>query len=169
MAKPGPKKTPTPVLRLRGSRLVKHRKDIEIKSQRPRCPVWLSTVAKREWRRIVPILGNMGILAEIDREMLALYCEAHADYLEAKALVMGVLVKTAEKTVTKTDGTTVKSGGTLIQHPALSIRNQAWKRLKDICAEFGMSPSSRTGLGNVQMSVKDNNKARFFESPRGHA
>ncbi len=163
MAKPGPKKTPTPVLRLRGSRHVRHRKDMKVKSHRPARPVWLSSVARKEWDRIVPILENLGILAPIDREMLALYCEAHADYLEAKALVKSLLVKTGEKTTKKKDGSIVMSGGNVIQHPALSIRNQAWKRLKDICAEFGMSASSRTGIGNVQTVVKNDAKAKFFE------
>src|SRR4030042_1883827 len=50
----------------------------------PSCPPHLSEDAKREWERVVPLLEKLGLLSEIDRGALALYCQAWGRWLEAE-------------------------------------------------------------------------------------
>lgn len=150
MGRRGPKKTPTKVLKLRGSWRGKKRPAERTGAyKRPAMPQFLTGDARREWIRILPILEKMGVLAEVDRTMLALYCKCYAEWREADDLVKSLLIKT--------------TGGNIIQHPALSIRTAAWERLRKICAEFGLSPSSRTGLAVTPKSRDTADKSRFFE------
>ena len=97
----------------------------------------LSKKAQAEWRRIVPELQRAGILTRLDRTTLALYCQAYSDYVESlemfeKPWPTTPLFETKNKNV--------------VQHPALSIRNKAFKTLVSIAAEFGLSPSSRSKI-----------------------
>jgi P27 family predicted phage terminase small subunit len=152
MSKPGPRPTPTRVLKLRGSWRAKKRNDIIVTPGRPACPIWLKAEAKKEWIRIVPILQEMGILAKIDREMLALYCEAHARYLKISKYVARL----------KTEYIKAKNGR-IYKHPAVTELNAAQKWLRQMASEFGMSASSRTGLGKVDAGKPDQTKAKFFK------
>jgi len=149
MAKRGPKPTPTKILRLRGSRLADNRHDENMGEYvRPEMPEYLTGLAKTEWERIVPKLENMGLLAEVDQTMLALYCTVFAEWREADSLVESPVIMT--------------TNGNKIQHPAQSIRTNAWERLKKVCAEFGMSPAARTGLAILPKVKKEDDKGRFF-------
>ena len=38
------------------------------------------------------------------------------------------------------------TNGNIIQNPSVGIRNKAWLQIVKICQQFGMTPSSRTGL-----------------------
>lgn len=165
----GPKKTPKDVLARRGSWRAKKvkkkrappRKPMKPKPKlsiikveggykRPAMPQYLTGDARTEWKRIVPILEDMGVLAEADRTMLAIYCKCYAEWREADELVKSLLIVTANKNV--------------IQHPALSIRRNAENRLKVLGAEFGLSPSSRTGLAvTPPKSQQKEGKSRFFD------
>jgi P27 family predicted phage terminase small subunit len=51
---------------------------------KPSCPPHLSTVAKTEWKRICGILYDMGVITQIDRAVLAGYCQAYARWAEAE-------------------------------------------------------------------------------------
>ena len=44
---------------------------------------WLCDVAKSEWRRIVPILNEIGIVSSLDQAHVMVYCNAFAGYVEA--------------------------------------------------------------------------------------
>ena len=155
MAKPGPKKTPKRVLKLRGSWRADLAKDDETPVGRPECPAWVKGEAKKEWDWICDNLESMGILAVIDRTMLELYVTAYIEWRKA--------CKDVKKTTEKT-----KNGNT-IQSPELSIRNKAWDRLKKVCAEFGMSPAARTGIAINPKQPAANDKSRFFNKNKGSA
>ncbi|MGE3913738.1 MAG: phage terminase small subunit P27 family [Chloroflexota bacterium] len=60
-------------------------------------PRELSEEAKAEWRRIVPVLEEAGLLNTIDRALLIRYCCAWADWLELQGLIQqsGKLLKGA--------------------------------------------------------------------------
>jgi P27 family predicted phage terminase small subunit len=98
----------------------------------PTCPRDLSAVAKREWKRIAPILAAMGLLSTIDRAALAGYCEAWATWIEAQKALQkhGVIIKS--------------KSGYFMQSPYMAVANKAFEQMRLMLAEFGMSPSSRT-------------------------
>jgi P27 family predicted phage terminase small subunit len=100
----------------------------------PPCPKFLNKAARAEWRRVTPLLHEVGLLAQIDRAALAAYCQAWGRWVETEQL----LSKT---------GTLVKSpNGYPMPHPLLAIANKAMMQMRALLLEFGMSPSSRSRL-----------------------
>ncbi len=96
-----------------------------------KCPPDVKGVARREWNRIAPKLFDAGLLTDLDRSPLALYCDA-----------WGRLVKSQKQI--KQFGEVVKSPkGYPIQNPWLAVLNKATEQLLKSGAEFGMSPVSR--------------------------
>ena len=115
MAKRGPKPTARPILQLRGSwRGNQGGTVLQGDQKRPARPYWLVGAGRKEWDRVAPKLFAEGLLSELDRVPLALYCQAYADYLDAIGLVKSPLIKT--------------TNGNIIQNPAVAVANQAWKR-----------------------------------------
>jgi len=125
--------------RLRGTEYRDRRKPSEVTGGRPKVPDHLSEDAKKEWRRIIPLLEQRGTLSRADGASIALYCETHARWLQAKRDVAdhGIIVVT---TVLDRNGEQVTSRK---QNPALKIAENAERSLRAFLREFGMTPSSR--------------------------
>lgn len=100
----------------------------------PYVPRHLNDEAKREWRRIIKVLMDLGLYTEVDRAALAMYCQAWGRWVEAeRELVKQGAVLTSDK-------------GNLYQNPWLHVANKAWEQMRKVLAEFGLSPSSRSRL-----------------------
>ena len=97
---------------------------------------------------MAPKLFEAGLLTDLDRVPLALYCQAYGDYLEAKSLCASPLIKT--------------TNGNIIQNPGVGIMNGAWKRCLDAAARFGMTPSDRGSVQPVDKPGADDGKRKFF-------
>ncbi len=63
------------------------RKSVKAAPCAPTPPTWLSVEAKAEWRRVVPELDAMGVLARVDRAVLTLYCDAWARFVTVARLL----------------------------------------------------------------------------------
>lgn len=98
----------------------------------PSCPSWLGREAKREWRRIVPELEQLGLLSRIDRSALAAYCQAYGEWWEM------------EREIQKNGRVQVTDTGYEVIRPCVGIRDRALDRMYRYLREFGLSPSSRT-------------------------
>ena len=83
--KTGRPPTPTPLRLLRGNPQHRPINDQEPKPTpiAPRCPSWLSPVAKRHWRALAPELERIGVLTTIDVGAFAGLCESWAQFREA--------------------------------------------------------------------------------------
>ena len=152
MGRRGPRPTPTTTLRLRGSWRANTRPgEPRPELSTPTCPDHLTTAAQDEWKRIVPQLERLGLLSQLDRAALALYCVAYGRWATAEKdlAVLGLVVKTKD--------------GNLIQNPYLWIANRAAKQMHEMLAEFGMTPSSRTRLSVTPPTEADSAKQRFFK------
>ncbi len=100
----------------------------------PRCPAMLKGEARKEWDRMMALLYDLGLVANLDRSTLAQHCKAWARWVEAEANV-------------DAQGTIVKSpNGYPIQNPYLSVSNQAAKQMQSLLSEFGLSPAARHRL-----------------------
>ena len=110
----------------------------------PKCPAHLNTPAKREWGRVSKVLHKLGLLTEIDRAQLALYCQAWGRWIEAEDAL-------------KKHGTIVKAPktGWPIQSPYLAVANKAMEQMQRALSEFGMSPASRTRVRGADTSSGD--------------
>jgi P27 family predicted phage terminase small subunit len=98
------------------------------------CPPELGPVARQEWDRIAGALTAVGRLTVLDRALLAAYCNAYAQWLEA--------VEALEKY-----GAVMKSpSGYPVQSIYVSIANRQVEIMIRIAAEFGFTPASRSRL-----------------------
>lgn len=100
----------------------------------PKCPSWLDKEAKREWKRMAPELEKLGLLTVIDGTAFAAYCQAYSRW------------RAAEETLQK-HGTVFKTpSGYIQQLPQVSIARNYAKLMKDFCAQFGMTPATRSSI-----------------------
>src|SRR5258708_3639509 len=102
---------------------------------RPGMPVGLSKAGKKEWRRIVPELEDMGILTVVDGPILGLWCEAVADVERATFEI-------------DRDGMTFKNpeSGLIKAHPAVAMRKAAQATMQKIANDYGLTPAARTRI-----------------------
>lgn len=129
---PGPSRTPKKILEARGSWLAKVRQgEPEPPVERPSCPAFLKGEAKREWNRQCVQLRRLGIIAKCDRAVLAAYCLAWEEFIEAEAWIA------------QHGHTTVTENGYVTTHPLVYVRNNAADRLLKLSDRFGFSPAAR--------------------------
>jgi P27 family predicted phage terminase small subunit len=83
--------------------------------------------ARDEWRRLVPLLRDAGLLTQVDRGALVGLCQQWSAYLGAHARL-------------RTEGPTA---------PALGLQDRALTHCLRLWAEFGLTPSSRTKLAHI--------------------
>lgn len=99
-----------------------------------RCPSWLETEAKKEWKRLAPALEAMGILTTVDISAFAGYCQAFARWKEAEEFISqhGSIFQTPS--------------GYVQQVPQVSIAQQNLKIMQSFCSEFGLTPATRSRI-----------------------
>ena len=114
----------------------------------PGMPAWLSTEARNEWRRVVPELDKLGLLAKVDRGALAAYCETWATFVAATHLVHehGIVYMRKVDEVTDMDGRVIEIHVAPAKNPALIVARDAAAQIRAFCSEFGLTPSARTRI-----------------------
>jgi len=121
---------------------------------------FLNDDAKVEWGRIFGILYEAGVLTEVDRAVLAAYCQSYGvwaqaereiDKLQQSSVLNGLILRTKE--------------GNFIQQPLLGIANRARGDMVKYASEFGMSPTSRVKVETSGTQKKENPFARNGKRP----
>ena len=102
---------------------------------RPSMPRDLPAEAKAEWRRVVPELESIGIIATIDRALLVRYCSAWADWVELQRLI-------------QTSGKVLKGArGHLVRNPLWFQLQDAGATVTELGRQLGLSPVARLRAG----------------------
>ena len=109
-------------------------------------PDFLTAEALTEWERIAPELETLGLLTGVDRGVFAVYCQGFADYRKLTVQLNEMASWTWES-----------EKGYRQAVPEISMRREAWTRIKEAGSKLGLDPSSRSGL-NVEPKAKRNNK-----------
>jgi len=137
---PSPRPEPTAIKKLKGNPGRRPLNDLEPQPKvgAPPMPTGLSRYAKQAWKRMVPILLDMGVLTVADGDALMLYCEAYAAWKQA-----GIDVK---KNGTYLKGKGSRNQDILIDNPSVVERDKAHAQMVKLLAEFGCTPSSRSRL-----------------------
>jgi P27 family predicted phage terminase small subunit len=118
----------------------------------PQPPEWLDGVALEKWNELIPKLVRMRTVGDVDGDVVAAYCEAWAEFVEARSWIEeNGRIACGEK-------------GGEYQHPMVGIKNKAVERMGRLGAQFGWSASARTGLKIKAETNKDNGKSRFFNA-----
>ncbi len=90
MGRRGPKPTPTPILKLRGSTLATQRREeseVQGPTGRPECPKWLDADARSAWEELIPMLESMRVLTPIDGNALARDCRQRSRWRKAESII----------------------------------------------------------------------------------
>jgi P27 family predicted phage terminase small subunit len=116
-------------------------------------PRFLDRTGRDEWRRIVPELEALGLLARCDRAALAAYCASYARWAKAeRALRRG-----------GNDAEIIKSpNGAFIQSAWVGIANRALHMMHRYLTEFGLSPSARARLATPQPGTPNDPAEKYF-------
>jgi P27 family predicted phage terminase small subunit len=138
----------------------------------PTAPAWLDKEARREWRRLMPVLLAMRVVTKAERNIAANYCQNHANMLkllvaiqklneEGRAGLDGFVMVVGGETVVE-DGKKKRIGGQLQPHTLFSLYNQAVERETKLGGLLGLDPANRTRL---QMPVLDDKpKSRWGDT-----
>ena len=140
---PGTKPQPTYLKLIKGTRKSRINKAEPMPAPAlPAAPDHLNDEAKVEWKRVAEDLFRLGVLTEIDRVVLAAYCQAYGRWSRAEA-VLAEMAKRDELT----GGLMVRTiSGNAIQNPMVGIANKAMADMVRYATELGMTPSARTRI-----------------------
>ncbi|MCU9848951.1 phage terminase small subunit P27 family [Defluviimonas sp. WL0024] len=103
-------------------------------TSQPTCPAHLSPTAKTEWKRLATVLNEIGLLTQIDRTVLAAYCQAYGRWVEA------------ERKLAETPPLIKTPAGYVQVSPWITISNKQVELMTRLMAELGLSPSARSRL-----------------------
>jgi P27 family predicted phage terminase small subunit len=119
----------------------------------PRCPEYLDDRARKEWRRLTPMLRRMRVLTEVDGITLASLCQTYSTLIKAQEKLneTGILYKTPS--------------GYVMQSPLLSVVNTCIETITRLSREFGLTPASRTRIV-VPPEDDDDELERILRMPR---
>ncbi len=114
------------------------RKEPQPRPSIPKWPTWLNKHAKKEWKRVVPMLDELGLLTEIDMAALAAYCQSYARWKQAEELVEEHGLTYVHTNKGGEDNDTAR--------PEVAIAHKYLDKVKAFATEFGLTPSSRTRI-----------------------
>ncbi|TXH56410.1 MAG: P27 family phage terminase small subunit [Desulfurellales bacterium] len=159
----GPAKTPTAILRLRGSELASHREgEPEPQHGLPVTPDGLPDEAVSVWERTCEVLSDMRVLTVADGAQL----ERYARMLVLWRKVQQVLdsFATAEDLAAAWDSDRKRP---IIRNALAESRNLD-THLKQIEGNYGLTPAARARiaclLNGKEQEVKDSRESKFFGS-----
>lgn len=143
---PGRPRKPTKLKALQGT-LKKSR--INHKEPKPEnlsdlsAPEWLSPDAKAIWDVRASKLEALGLLTELDVDMLAMYCQAYADFIQLMKEIReeGWIIETVSK-----------RGPIRDKNRKCTIANEKWEIIKTSSQRFGFTPADR---GKIEAEPKD--------------
>lgn len=104
----------------------------------PPCPEYLTGTAREAWNRFAAQVSSCRIATDLDATALELLCAAYAIYLDnlQKTLQHGaVWMEKGESAIPK-----------FVYSPHWAVMNKEWKKVKEMLCQFGMTPSSRSGI-----------------------
>ena len=146
--KPGPPPKPTRLKQLAGNpgkrALNKHEPKPPKPDRPPYAPRHLNDDAKREWRRIIKILMQLGLYTDVDYAALAMYCQAWGRWIHAERMVeeLGEVLLSTQT-------------GNYYQNPWYHVANKAWDQMLKMLSRFGLSPADRARLTVDQPEEQD--------------
>lgn len=98
----------------------------------PRMPRGLDPEARREWRRVTALLRERGVLHEVDRAVLTLYCRTWSRWLQVDAALGEAYLHQGAKST--------------IMNPLARLYRDLAQLLKELGAQLGVTPAARLRL-----------------------
>lgn len=136
---PPPKPTRLRILNGNASKRPLNTREPQPKIGTPHCPEWLSDDARKVWKRLVPLLRDMGVLTLADADAVAMYCSTYVewrkaqDFVEKHGFVYPIRGEKGEVRCFQ-------------QFPQVSIARNLLLVLKSFMGEFGLTPAARSRI-----------------------
>ena len=100
----------------------------------PEPPEMMNEAALKEWHRVTPLLEEVGLIAKLDRAIIAAYCMAWSRWIECERML-------------ETTGLIVKApNGYPMYSPYLSASNKALDQVRQLSEQIGLSGSARSRI-----------------------
>jgi P27 family predicted phage terminase small subunit len=115
----------------------------------PEPPAHLGAIAAAHWREVAELIDQAGLLSEVDRFALEIYCQLYEDYRYARDQVVD-----AGKVITAPNGYRQ-------QNPWYQIATQCQKDMKHYFDKFGLTPGARTKLAIEEPAEVDSKWEQF--------
>ena len=138
--------------------------------KRPPQPRWLNQHQKREWKRLLDHLMEIKSVAAVDIHLLEVYMatwESHRLALEAIKR-HGVVL---EYYALNSDGKPVKPLRirAIEKNPAVTVRENAGKELRQLLAHFGLTPIDRERVSKLasEAEVQEDDEVAQWRAKRG--
>ena len=132
----GPKPKPTKLKLVTGN---PGRRPLNDREATPRTvipdpPDMLKDEALAEWRRITVLLAEVGLIAKLDRAVIAGYCQAWARWVECERQLVntGLIIKAPN--------------GFPMYSPYLTAANKALDQVRQLSEQIGLSGSARSRI-----------------------
>lgn len=107
----------------------------------PQVPGHLLPEGREEWERITPHLEQLGLVSQLDRAALAIYCQAWGRWVQVEKRIQGLTHSNKKYLFGLVEQT--PSGYKQIS-VLLQISNRCVEQMDKALAHFGMSPASRS-------------------------
>ena len=139
----GRKKTPTKIKEMQGtlekSRTIENEMVVDLVSDIPTAPDWLSEIGKEEWNKVSSQLYNIGMLHNVDLQLVAAYCNDMSLYIETETMLRN---KGRIQAFRNPDGTLKHTQAVPYQKIAKDALNSALK----LATQFGLTPVARASI-----------------------
>jgi P27 family predicted phage terminase small subunit len=102
-------------------------------------PDYLTGYAVKKWQELFPLLNQVAVLTESDREALGRYCDLYRYWREVRQ----VIIEQGNTYPVLNDKGEVKF---IAQRPEVAIHRSLVQQLRQLESDFGLNPTSRAGL-----------------------
>lgn len=144
---PGPKPKPTALKLVEGNPGKRRLPAGEPKPSpvKPQMPPYLGADGRKHWDELAAKLERLGILTEIDGDVLGLYCDAFDRWRKAERRLAkeGLII-------------TAKTSGYKMPHPLISVRNRALDDMRRWAPELGIGAASRSRIEVKKADAAEN-------------
>ena len=158
MAK-GRKKIPSKLKEMQGTsvpcRIIDNEMVVDLVSDLPEAPEWLSEIGKEEWNKVSSQLFNIGMLHNVDLRLVEAYCNEISLYIETETMLRN---KGRIQAFRNPDGTLKHAQAVPYQKIAKDALNSAMK----LATQFGLTPVARASIAapTINKNTQINN---YFE------
>ncbi|MBP0725545.1 phage terminase small subunit P27 family [Bacillus sp. RG28] len=120
---------------------------IQPKTDKLKPPSWLSSFAKKEFKRMVNELKEVDLVTNVDVNALALYCDAYGNYVECTKVIQeeGLMVEYTNKAAETNK----------VPHPLLTKQKALFEQMKSLSTEFGLTPAARAKIAIPKLNEKE--------------
>ena len=114
----------------------------------PDAPHYLGKEARKEWKRITPILEELGLISGLDRSALALYCQSVGRLHELEMAFNGQVARLKEGGANYVDAVadasqTKTPSGYVQQSVMTQLIKSSREQVNRYLMHFGLSPAAR--------------------------